>query len=179
MAFILVKCLLYVSIVILQETSLVASQTISGEAPSHHREQFTWLVDDGFANVIHGGEYAGDASYPAHWNDTGLLLLASGDRVVSTGNQQVNWMKVIGVAQTTIASIGVVANFGTMVTIATHGEEFSLVMRVLLTHHPAFLDGLACVIAVVISLESKLSWKTNCVYIEYIICVFWHTEATY
>ena len=160
-----------------QETSLVASQTNSGEARSHHRERFTWLATDGFADEIYGGEYAGDASYPPGWNETRQLLLVA-TNVVTIGNQQVNWMTVIGVAHTTIAFIGVVANFGTMVTIAKHGDEFSLAMRVLLTHQ-AFLDGLACVIAVVVSLEPKLFWKVNFVYIDYILCLFWHSEATY
>ena len=51
-------------------------------------------------------------------------------------------------------------------------------MRALLKHQ-AFVDGLACVLGVVISIEPEAFWKLNYVYIDYIVCVLWHSEAIY
>ena len=101
------------------------------------------------------------------WNNTGLPAVRQG-----------SWVKVISFTHTTIASVGVFANLVTMVTIVRHGEGFLLAVRVLLTHQ-ALVDGLAYAMATAISLEPEYFWKMNNFVIDYILCLFWHSEAIY
>ena len=53
-----------------------------------------------------------------------------------------------------------------------------MAMRVLLTHQ-ALVDGLACAMATAISIEPEMFWKVNYFFIDYILCLLWHSEAIY
>ena len=171
MAFVLLKCLLYIYVIIPHQASLVASQTPSGDDPSQQDGSMYWFDIDG--DEAFDAEDIANMLESANRNSTGRHPISFDDFV-----RQGNWEKVISFTHTTIASVGVFANLVTMVTIVKHGEDFSLAVRVLLTHQ-ALVDGLACAMATAISLEPEYFWKMNNFVIDYILCLFWHSEAIY
>ena len=177
MAFVLLKCLLSIYLITPHQTSLVASQTPSGDDSSQQNgttERFRNYGDE-----TYDAEDIGNMLESTNRNSTGRHPI-SFDEVVTRKSpiRQGNWVKVINFIHTPIASVGVVANLVTMVTIVKHGEDFSLAVRVLLTHQ-ALVDGLACAMATAISLEPEIFWKVNYIFIDYILCIFWHSEAIY
>ena len=103
-------------------------------------------------------------------NDTVLLY--------TVDVQQKVWVRAIRAIHTALASVGIAANLVTIVTISRNGREFSMVMRALLKHQ-ALVDGLACVIAVLTSLQPRGFWKMNIEFVDYIACIVWHSEAIY
>ena len=177
MAFVLLKCLLSIYLITQHQTSLVASQTPSGDDPSQQNGSMDWFGNDG--DEAYDAETIGNILESTDWNSTGRHPIPFGDLILRKSHvRQGNWVKVFSFTHTTIASVGLVANLVTMVTIVKHGEDFSLAVRVLLTHQ-ALVDGLACAMATAISLEPEYFWKMNNFVIDYILCLFWHSEAIY
>ena len=174
MAFVLLKCLLSIYLITPHQTSLVASQTPSGDDPSQQKGSIYWFSN--YGDEAYDEEDIGNMYESTNRNSTGRHPIsfdyANGSFI------QGNWVKIISFTHTTIASIGVFANLVTIVTIVKHGEDFSLAVRVLLTHQ-ALVDGLACAMATAISLEPEVFWKVNYFFIDYILCLFWHSEAIY
>ena len=179
MAFVLLKCLLSIYLITPHQTSLVASQTPSGDDPSQQNGSIGWFGNDrdeeydaeNIRNMLKSRNRNGTATgrHPIPFRD--IILRNSHVR-------QGNWVEVFSFTHTTIASVGVFANLVTMVTIVKHGEDFSLAVRVLLTHQ-ALVDGLACAMATAMSLQPDHIWNINNFVIDYILCLFWHTEAIY
>ena len=153
--------LLCVYILVVLQSSLVPGLTGIGGALSRQNENCTGclvegtdymidVIEDGFNTTVFFATYIDFAS----------------------------WARVIKTVHVALASIGFAANAVTLVTIAKNEQEFSMAMRALLKHQ-AFVDGLACVMGAVISIEPDAFWKLNYVYIDYIVCVFWHSQAIY
>ena len=177
MAFVLLKCLLSIYVIIPHQASLVASQTPSGDDPSQQDGSMYSFDNDG--NEAYDAEDNGNMLESTNRNGTGRHPIPFDDFIRRKSHvTQGNWVRVISFTHTTIASVGIFANLVTMVTIVKHGEEFSLAVRVLLTHQ-ALVDGLACAMATAISLEPEYFWKINNFVIDYILCLFWHSEAIY
>ena len=174
MAFVLLKCLLSIYLITPHQTSLVASQTPSGDDPSQKNGSTNWFRN--YGDEAYDAEDIGNNLESTNRNSTGRHPIPFDN--FSPGVRQGNWVDVVSFTHTTIASVGVFANLVTMITIVKHGEAFSLAVRVLLTHQ-ALVDGLACAMATAISLEPEYFWKMNNFVLDYILCRFWHSEAIY
>ena len=175
----MLKCLLSVYLIASCQNTPVASQPDTGVPRPQNPGNIAKLPDEpGPMNPE--GFLGNDFDMALSNNDTLMIgTYPIGDRVFKLkGAEHVTWVKVINIAHTTIASIGFTANMMTIVTIVRHGKEFSMAMRVLLTHQ-ALVDGLACAMATAISLEPDMFWEVNYFVIDYILCLFWHSEAIY
>ena len=179
MAFVLLKCLLSIYLITPHQTSLVASQTPSGDYPSQQNGSTYWSCNDG--DEAYDAENIRNILKSRNRNCTATRRhpIPFGDFILRKSHvRQGNWVDVVSFTHTTISSVGLVANLVTMVTIVKHGEDFSLAVRVLLTHQ-ALVDGLACAMATAMSLQPDYIWKINNFVIYYILCRFWHSEAIY
>ena len=180
MAMPMLKCILSIYLIVSRQMTSVVSQPVTGVPRSQHPGDIAKLpAEPGPMNPE--GIFGNDFDM-ALFNNVSFVIgtHAVGDGVFNakTSKEYFTWVKVIDIAHTTIASIGFTANMMTIVTIVRHGKEFSMAMRVLLTHQ-AVVDGLACAMATAISVEPEMFWKVNYFFIDYILCVFWHSEAIY
>ena len=177
MAFVILRYLLTICLILPRQKSLVVSQLITSGVLSEMSGNGARLSGDGGAEQFGDYEAIGNMFDKTSFNDTELFR-NDWDGLLRLDNEHVLWVKVINIAHTTFACVGFAANFITIVTIAKHGQDFSMVMRVLLTHQ-AWVDGLACAIAVLTSVQPFVLWKVNLFYVDYIICHVWHSEAMY
>ena len=180
MALPLLKCLLSVYLIASRQNTPVASQPATDvPRPQNPGKIAKVPAEPGAMNP--GGIWGNDFDVALFENDTltiGTYSIGDGVFTRITSEEHLTWVKVINIAHTTIASVGFTANLMTFVTIVRHGKEFSTAVRVLLTHQ-ALVDGLACAMAAAISVEPEIFWKVNYFVIDYILCLFWHSEAIY
>ena len=181
MALSVLKCLLSVYLIASPQNTPVASQPNIDVPPSQNPGNIAMLPPPEPGPMNPGGFLGYDFDVAVVDNDTLMIgTYPIGDQVfkLEKSEEHLAWVKVINIAHTTIGSIGFTANMMTIVTIFRHGNEFSMAMRVLLTHQ-ALVDGLACAMATAMSIEPEMFWKVNYFFIDYILCVFWHSEAIY
>ena len=177
MATILLRYLIIIHLIIpLQQTFHVASLDV----------EFGGEMD--YAELNGLGDVVNSDADPASFDIRQIALtfdasqLDNDSVLLYTVNKQhqvwVRTIRTIRTSHTALASVGIAANLVTIVTISRNGQEFSMVMRALLKHQ-ALVDGLACVLAVLTSLQPRGFWKVNIEFVNYIVCVVWHSEDIY
>ena len=84
------------------------------------------------------------------------------------------WRHIMDVGVLSLASIGVVANTLTFVTLTVNGRHFSRLTALLLKHQ-ALMDAGVCIIASGVFVQTSV-WHLGQSVVDYAICFFWHSQ---
>ena len=116
-------------------------------------------------------EYENEATLP----HDATVVTSNTTGIVLPGKEL--WQIILDGSQMLLTASGFLFNLATFVTLLRNGKGFSPVIKLLLKHQ-AVVDGLACLIALILLIQ-PLMWTTGTAWLDEIVCHLWHSQFLY